>query len=82
MPLNLYGWSKHLFDQYVLKMSKEKKSSPPFWSGFKFFNVYGPNEYHKGKMKSVVATIFPKVKKMKQLIYLNLTTPNIKMESK
>jgi len=63
VPLNLYGWSKHLFDQYALKMSKEKKSSPPFWSGFKFFNVYGPNEYHKGKMKSVVATIFPKVKK-------------------
>ena len=43
-PLNPYGWSKHNFDLWV----KEQNDEPPFWAGFKFFNVYGPNEYHKG----------------------------------
>ena len=49
-PLNLYGWSKHDFDVWALKQSH----NPPFWAGMKFFNVYGPNEYHKGRMASVV----------------------------
>jgi len=49
-PLNLYAWSKHDFDVWVLK----QKKSPTFWAGLKFFNVYGPNEYHKGRMASVV----------------------------
>ncbi len=49
-PLNLYAWSKHDFDVWALK----QKHTPPFWSGLKFFNVYGPNEYHKGSMASVV----------------------------
>ncbi len=49
-PLNLYAWSKHDFDVWVLNQSK----SPQFWAGLKFFNVYGPNEYHKGRMASVV----------------------------
>ena len=57
-PLNLYGWSKHLFDRHVLGLSRGGKA-PPQWAGLKFFNVYGPNEYHKDNMKSVVCQIFP-----------------------
>ena len=52
-PLNVYGLSKYLFDRYVIKQAK-KNICPPQWVGIKFFNVYGPNEYHKGKMQSVV----------------------------
>lgn len=53
-PLNLYGWSKHAFDLWVAKQVTEHAHAPPHWAGVKFFNVYGPNEYHKGKMISVV----------------------------
>jgi len=53
-PLNLYGWSKHVFDQHVMKRLDAGGPTPPQWAGLKFFNVYGPNEYHKGKMISVV----------------------------
>jgi len=49
-PLNPYARSKHDFDKYVL--ANERK--PSFWAGLKFFNVYGPNEYHKGRMASVI----------------------------
>jgi ADP-L-glycero-D-manno-heptose 6-epimerase len=49
-PLNLYGESKNDFDKWVLK----QKTTPPYWTGLKFFNVYGPNEYHKGRMASVI----------------------------
>lgn len=49
-PLNLYGESKNDFDRWVL----EQEEVPPFWAGMKFFNVFGPNEYHKGRMASVV----------------------------
>jgi len=49
-PLNAYGTSKNTFDLWALK----QKTAPPFWAGLKFFNVYGPNEYHKGRMASVV----------------------------
>lgn len=61
-PLNLYGWSKHLFDRFVFREVERGEPRPPQWVGFKFFNVYGPNEYHKGSMKSVVAHLYPKVK--------------------
>lgn len=54
-PLNLYGWSKHLFDQRVARAVAHGESVPAQWAGLKFFNVYGPNEYHKGDMQSVVA---------------------------
>ncbi|MEO7359699.1 MAG: NAD-dependent epimerase/dehydratase family protein, partial [Gemmatimonadaceae bacterium] len=54
-PLNLYGWTKHLFDRRVARAVKDRESTPPQWAGLKFFNVYGPNEYHKGTMQSVVA---------------------------
>jgi ADP-L-glycero-D-manno-heptose 6-epimerase len=53
-PLNLYGWSKHVFDLQTLKLVDGGGLAPPQWVGLKFFNVYGPNEYHKGKMISVV----------------------------
>lgn len=49
-PLNPYGVSKNEFDKWVLK----QQNCPPFWAGLKFFNVYGPNEYHKGRMASVI----------------------------
>jgi ADP-L-glycero-D-manno-heptose 6-epimerase len=51
-PLNAYGYSKHFFDQWALRQAKDNHA-PPTWAGFKFFNVYGPNEYHKGRMASV-----------------------------
>ncbi len=53
-PLNLYGWSKHAFDLWVARQLADHAPSPPNWAGVKFFNVFGPNEYHKGKMISVV----------------------------
>ena len=55
-PLNAYGYSKHFFDQWVLKQTPE--NAPPAWAGFKFFNVYGPNEYHKERMASVAFHTF------------------------
>ncbi len=56
-PLNLYGWSKQDFDVWALKQTH----TPPFWAGLKFFNVYGPNEYHKGQMASVVLHAFNRI---------------------
>jgi ADP-L-glycero-D-manno-heptose 6-epimerase len=53
-PLNLYGWTKHAFDLLVARSLATSRERPPQWAGLKFFNVYGPNEYHKGKMISVV----------------------------
>jgi ADP-L-glycero-D-manno-heptose 6-epimerase len=53
-PLNLYGWTKHAFDLRVARAIAERRPHPPQWVGLKFFNVYGPNEYHKGHMISVV----------------------------
>lgn len=61
-PLNAYGWSKALFDRKVARELLEGRATPPQHIGFKFFNVYGPNEYHKGGQKSVIAHIFPIVK--------------------
>jgi ADP-L-glycero-D-manno-heptose 6-epimerase len=58
-PLNAYGWSKHLFDRRVQRALDEGEPAPPQWVGLKFFNVYGPNENHKGSMKSVVAQKLP-----------------------
>jgi ADP-L-glycero-D-manno-heptose 6-epimerase len=57
-PLNPYGISKNEFDKWVL----EQESTPPFWAGLKFFNVYGPNEYHKGRMASVIFHAFRQIR--------------------
>ncbi|MCW8836339.1 MAG: ADP-glyceromanno-heptose 6-epimerase, partial [Rhodospirillales bacterium] len=62
-PLNAYGWSKHLFDRVVMRHIEGKDRHPPQWVGLKFFNVFGPNEYHKGGMSSVVSQVYPKAKK-------------------
>jgi ADP-L-glycero-D-manno-heptose 6-epimerase len=61
-PLNLYGWSKHLFDQAVVERAARGEKLPPQWAGLKFFNVFGPNEYHKGEMMSLVAKRFDDAK--------------------
>lgn len=61
-PTNLYGWSKHLFDLAVVARAERKEALPPQWVGLKFFNVYGPNEYHKGDMMSLVAKRFADAK--------------------
>ena len=57
-PLNLYGWSKHAFDLRLARALATGAARPPQWAGLKFFNVYGPNEYHKGRMVSVVKVKF------------------------
>ncbi|MGH7042463.1 MAG: ADP-glyceromanno-heptose 6-epimerase [Acetobacteraceae bacterium] len=57
-PMNLYGWTKHAFDLRVAAMLAAGEARPPQWAGLKFFNVYGPNEYHKGPMISVVKVKF------------------------
>ncbi|MFO1187963.1 MAG: ADP-glyceromanno-heptose 6-epimerase [Alphaproteobacteria bacterium] len=59
-PLNPYGWSKHVSDVRIARIVAQGVRRPPQWLGLKFFNVYGPNEAHKGDMMSVVAKIFPK----------------------
>ena len=56
-PLNPYGISKNEFDKWVL----HQEDHPPFWAGLKFFNVYGPNEYHKGRMASVIFHSFKQI---------------------
>lgn len=56
-PMNLYGWSKHAFDKWAIERVAAGHA-PPQWAGLKFFNVYGPNEYHKGSMQSLVAKNF------------------------
>jgi ADP-L-glycero-D-manno-heptose 6-epimerase len=61
-PMNLYGWSKHLFDMAVAERAAKGEKLPPQWTGLKFFNVFGPNEYHKGTMMSVLARRFDDIK--------------------
>lgn len=65
-PLNPYGRSKNEFDKWALQQTLNSElrtpNSPPFWYGLKFFNVYGPNEYHKGRMASVIFHSFNQIK--------------------
>jgi ADP-L-glycero-D-manno-heptose 6-epimerase len=61
-PLNAYGWSKQLVDRRIARLVEQGARLPPQWVGLKFFNVYGPNEYHKGTMQSVVARNFASVR--------------------
>ena len=65
-PLNAYGWSKHVFDRRIMRIVHDndkagKEAMPPQWAGLKFFNVYGPNEYHKGDQMSVICKLYPQV---------------------
>ncbi len=59
-PLNPYGASKHAFDLWVAQDTAALNPRPPLWAGLKFFNVYGPNEFHKGSQASLVPQIHPK----------------------
>jgi ADP-L-glycero-D-manno-heptose 6-epimerase len=56
-PMNPYGFSKHVVDKYMVQLPKR----PPGWVGLKFFNVYGPNEYHKGRQASVIKSAYDQI---------------------
>jgi len=73
-PLNPYGESKNEFDKWVLL----QKRKPYFWTGLKFFNVYGPNEYHKGRMASVVFHTFNSVKETGKMKLFRSHNPEYK----
>jgi len=62
-PLNPYGQSKNEVDIWIFDQIKAQKKQPPFWAGLKFFNVYGANEYHKGRMASVIFHAFNQIQK-------------------
>jgi len=66
-PLNPYGWSKAFFDRKVARCKRDGRPMPAQYVGLKFFNVYGPNEYHKGGQKSVIAHIFPVIKRNEEV---------------
>ncbi len=71
-PLNPYGDSKNDFDKWALA----QKTSPPKWVGFKFFNVYGPNEFHKGRMASVIFHSFNQINEKGQVKLFRSHNPN------
>ncbi len=71
-PLNPYGESKNEFDKWALQQEK----SPYFWVGLKFFNVYGPNEYHKSRMASVVFHAFNQIKATGKMKLFRSHNPN------
>lgn len=73
-PLNAYGDSKNDFDIWALK----QKKTPPFWAGLKFFNVYGPNEFHKTRMASVIFHTFKQVKKTGEMNLFRSHNTNFK----
>ncbi len=73
-PLNPYGDSKNDFDKWAL----EQQNQPPFWAGLKFFNVYGPNEYHKGRMASVIFHAFHQISVNNRMKLFRSHNPNYK----
>ena len=73
-PLNLYGWSKLKFDIWALQQTK----TPPRWYGLRFFNVYGPNEYHKGEMASVAFKAFNQIRERGRLKLFKSHNPDYK----
>jgi ADP-L-glycero-D-manno-heptose 6-epimerase len=73
-PLNPYGESKNEFDKWALKQERK----PYFWAGLKFFNVYGPNEYHKGRMASVVFHAFNQIKQTGKMKLFRSHNPKYK----
>jgi ADP-L-glycero-D-manno-heptose 6-epimerase len=72
IPLNPYGDSKNDFDKWVLTQT----IFPPFWAGLKFFNVYGPNEYHKGRMASVIFHAFRQINENGEMKLFRSHNPN------
>ncbi len=73
-PLNPYGESKNIFDQWVLSQTE----TPPFWAGLKFFNVYGPNEYHKSRMASVIIHAFKQINETGKVKLFRSHNPDFK----
>jgi ADP-L-glycero-D-manno-heptose 6-epimerase len=73
-PLNPYGVSKNEFDKWVL----HEDCHPPFWAGLKFFNVYGPNEYHKGRMASVIWHSFNQIRESGKVKLFRSHRPDFK----
>lgn len=73
-PLNPYGRSKNEVDKFILKQAEQ----PPFWAGLKFFNVYGPNEFHKGKMASVILHAYRQIKETGKVKLFRSHNPNFK----
>jgi len=73
-PLNPYGESKNDFDKWVLHQTE----TPPFWAGLKFFNVYGPNEYHKGRMASVIFHAFNQIRETGKVKLFRSHNPDYK----
>lgn len=73
-PLNPYGDSKNNFDNWLMNQKKQ----PPFWAGLKFFNVYGPNEYHKGRMASVIFHTFHQIQKTNSMKLFRSHRPDFK----
>jgi ADP-L-glycero-D-manno-heptose 6-epimerase len=61
-PLNAYGWSKNMFDRWVSRAIETGAPRPPRWAGLKFFNVYGPNEYHKGGQRSMAVQLYAQIR--------------------
>ncbi len=76
-PLNLYGKSKARFDLAAAERARAGGAMPPQWVGLKFFNVFGPNEYHKGDMRSVLAKVFPAAKKGEPVRLFRSDRPDI-----
>ncbi len=74
LPLNLYGWSKHIFDKFVIK----QKTKPRQFVGLKFFNVYGPNEFHKDEMRSIVLKVFQKISNNEKIKLFKSHNPKFK----
>lgn len=73
-PLNPYGVSKNEFDKWVLKQTEQ----PPFWAGLKFFNVYGPNEYHKSRMASVIFHTYHQIEETGSMKLFRSHRPDVK----
>lgn len=77
VPLNLYAWSKHQFDLVVAERAASAAALPPQWAGLKFFNVFGPNEYHKGHMMSLVAKSFDRLREGRPMQLFRSHRPDI-----
>ncbi len=77
-PLNPYGWSKAFIDRKIAAVRAAGGKTPKQFVGLKFFNVYGPNEYHKGGQKSVIAHIFPSVKANEEVALFKSYNPDYK----
>jgi ADP-L-glycero-D-manno-heptose 6-epimerase len=74
-PLNAYGWSKQVVDRRIARLLATGSPAPPQWAGLKFFNVYGPNEYHKGDMRSVAAKNFEAIRAGKPIRLFKSANP-------